>query len=85
MSTLVKEKAHEVINLFPRPEAVRIIIRLMDNDGNRTESVILEITGAGIMSGDLVVQTHNGKNEYTSFPLENIFDLDAPNHWLSKS
>lgn len=84
MSDLIKEKAHGLVKLFPRVEAVRLIVRLMDNNGKRTESVVVDITGAGIMGDELIVQTFNGKARLKRFLLKNIFDLVAPNEFLQQ-
>lgn len=84
MSDVIKEKAHGLVKLFPRVGAVRLIIRLMDDNGKRTESVVVDITGAGIMGDKLIVQTFNGKARLKRFLLKNIFDLVAPNEFLQQ-
>ncbi len=87
MNDLIKQKADGLTKLFPRAEPILIIIKLLDDQGNRILPILLEITGANASKDKekLILSTSNGngKVKEITFLLKDIFDLYTPEHFLS--
>ena len=79
----IKKKVHGLVTLFPTNKGVRIVVALQDNVGNRTETLSLTVTGAGIIGNELLLQVQNGEVQEKRFPLDNIFDLMIPDHFVT--